>query len=122
MTVSHHDWTTIETLIAAYWWVIVFFVFPAIGGALEEVTRWNRRRVKAKRRHQIAMAKARAAGGYSAGNRVVSELPSPPPSVTAAPAEDPGLAEARATLRLRYAAGELTREEFLQAKVELEDL
>ncbi len=32
----------------------------------------------------------------------------------------PGLAEAQAVLRRRYAAGEITREDYLQGKVELE--
>jgi putative membrane protein len=32
----------------------------------------------------------------------------------------PDVAEARAVLRRRYAAGEITREDYLQAKVELE--
>jgi putative membrane protein len=35
--------------------------------------------------------------------------------------EPPGLQEARATLRMRYASGEITREDYLQGKVELED-
>ncbi len=33
----------------------------------------------------------------------------------------PGLQEARDALRLRYAHGEISREDFLQGKVELED-
>jgi putative membrane protein len=33
----------------------------------------------------------------------------------------PGLDEARAALRLRYAHGEISREDYLQGKVELED-
>ena len=42
-----------------------------------------------------------------------------PPPVRAD--EPPGLQEARATLRMRYASGEITREDYLQGKVELED-
>ena len=33
----------------------------------------------------------------------------------------PGLEDARAALRLRYARGEISREDYLQGKVELED-
>ena len=40
------------------------------------------------------------------------EIPDTPPA---------GVQEAQATLRLRYARGEITREEYLQGKVELED-
>jgi uncharacterized membrane protein len=36
-------------------------------------------------------------------------------------AEPPGLQEAQATLRRRYASGEISREDYLQGKVELED-
>ena len=35
--------------------------------------------------------------------------------------EPPGLPEARAALRMRYANGEISREDYLQGKVELED-
>lgn len=37
------------------------------------------------------------------------------------PAEPDGSREAREALRLRYARGEISREEYLQGKVELED-
>jgi putative membrane protein len=36
-------------------------------------------------------------------------------------AESPAVQEARDALRLRYAHGEISREEYLQGKVELED-
>lgn len=36
-------------------------------------------------------------------------------------AEPPGLQEAQCALRLRYARGEISREDYLQGKVELED-
>jgi len=36
-------------------------------------------------------------------------------------AESPGLQQARDALRLRYANGEISREDYLQGKVELED-
>jgi uncharacterized membrane protein len=35
--------------------------------------------------------------------------------------ELPGLQEARDALRMRYASGEISREDYLQGKVELED-
>jgi putative membrane protein len=38
-----------------------------------------------------------------------------------APGGSPALEDAKAALRLRYARGEISREEFLQGKVELED-
>ena len=37
------------------------------------------------------------------------------------PAESPAVREAKDALRLRYANGEISREEYLQGKVELED-
>jgi uncharacterized membrane protein len=36
-------------------------------------------------------------------------------------AESPAVREARDALRLRYASGEISREDYLQGKVELED-
>jgi putative membrane protein len=51
--------------------------------------------------------------------RVLSSHRAEPPPVRAG--EPPGLQEARAALRLRYAKGEISREEYLQGKVELED-
>ena len=51
--------------------------------------------------------------------RVLSSRRAEPPPVRAD--EPPGLQEARATLRMRYASGEITREDYLQGKVELED-
>ncbi|MGH3199789.1 MAG: SHOCT domain-containing protein [Streptosporangiaceae bacterium] len=38
------------------------------------------------------------------------------------PATPPGLQEAREALRLRYARGEISREDYLQAKIELAGL
>ena len=42
-----------------------------------------------------------------------------PPQIP--PAESPAVREAKDALRLRYANGEIDREEYLQGKVELED-
>ena len=42
-----------------------------------------------------------------------------PPQVRAG--DSPAVREAKDTLRLRYANGEISREEYLQGKVELED-
>jgi putative membrane protein len=42
----------------------------------------------------------------------------PPP---VAPADSPAVQEAKDALRLRYANGEISREDYLQGKVELED-
>ena len=53
---------------------------------------------------------ARALGG---GRR-----PEPP---QLPPAESPAVREAKDALKLRYARGEIDREEYLQGKVELED-
>jgi putative membrane protein len=42
-----------------------------------------------------------------------------PPQIP--PADSPAVREAKDALRLRYASGEISREEYLQGKVELED-
>jgi len=42
-----------------------------------------------------------------------------PPPVS--PADSPAVREAKDALRLRYANGEISREDYLQGKVELED-
>jgi putative membrane protein len=47
--------------------------------------------------------------------RRVAEPPQSPPT------ESPAVREARDALRLRYANGEISREDYLQGKVELED-
>jgi putative membrane protein len=51
--------------------------------------------------------------------RVLSSRRAEPPPVRAN--EPPGLQEARAALRMRYASGEISREDYLQGKVELEE-
>ena len=47
-----------------------------------------------------------------------SRRAAPPP---VPPADSPALREAKDALRLRYANGEISREDYLQGKVELED-
>jgi putative membrane protein len=42
-----------------------------------------------------------------------------PPAIP--PAESPAVREAKDALKMRYAKGEISREEYLQGKVELED-
>jgi len=44
-----------------------------------------------------------------------------PESRQIAPAESPAVREAKDALKLRYANGEISREDYLQGKVELED-
>jgi putative membrane protein len=51
--------------------------------------------------------------------RVLSSRRTELPPVRAG--EPPGLQEAHAALRMRYASGEISREDYLQGKVELED-
>lgn len=113
---NHNDLQTLWELAVGYWWVFVLFVFPAIGAGFEELARWNRRRIKARRKHQLAMARARARTEAHTWDDWDDRQAIPPP------AADPGLAEAIADLRLRFGRGEISREEYLQGKVELEDL
>jgi putative membrane protein len=49
---------------------------------------------------------------------VSAHKPEPPQIPTA---ESPAVREAKAALKMRYAKGEIEREEYLQGKVELED-
>jgi uncharacterized membrane protein len=58
-------------------------------------------------------------GGGSGWRRAVRARTATTPPVRAE--ERPGLQEARAALRMRYANGEISREDYLQGKVELED-
>jgi uncharacterized membrane protein len=44
-----------------------------------------------------------------------------PPNNQIGAGGSPGLDDARAALRLRYGRGEISREDYLQGKVELED-
>ena len=58
-------------------------------------------------------------GGVVAARALTTHRDAQPPPVR--PRELPGLSEARAALRMRYANGEISREDYLQGKVELED-
>jgi uncharacterized membrane protein len=58
-------------------------------------------------------------GGVVAVRALTARRHPEPPPVRAE--ERPGLQEARAALRMRYANGEISREDYLQGKVELED-
>lgn len=57
-------------------------------------------------------------GGFVAARALGRSHRDSPPQITAA---EPALRQARDTLRMRYAHGEISREEYLQGKVELED-
>ncbi len=59
------------------------------------------------------------AGGFAAGRFLHIHAHAGPPAIS--PPEPPKRDEAQAALRQRYARGEISREEYLQAKVELED-
>jgi putative membrane protein len=58
-------------------------------------------------------------GGVVTARILTTRRPAGPPPVPAK--EPPDVAEARAALRLRYANGEVSREDYLQGKVELDD-
>lgn len=60
-----------------------------------------------------------AAGGHLAARTLGARREPEPPRIRSA--ESPAVQEARDALRLRYAHGEISREEYLQGKVELED-
>jgi putative membrane protein len=59
------------------------------------------------------------AGGLLAARTLTVRHGAEPPGVRAG--DPPALREAKDALRLRYANGEISREEYLQGKVELED-
>ena len=59
------------------------------------------------------------AGGVVAARALATRRDAGPQAARAG--EPPGLQEARAALRMRYANGEISREDYLQGKVELED-
>ena len=58
-------------------------------------------------------------GGVVAARALATRRDAGPQAARAG--EPPGLQEARAALRMRYANGEISREDYLQGKVELED-
>ena len=60
-----------------------------------------------------------AAGGFFIARSLSSRRGTEQPQIP--PAESPAIREAKDALRLRYANGEIGREEYLQGKVELED-
>ena len=67
----------------------------------------------------LALAVLVVAGGIWAARVLGAGHRDRSPQVSAA--APPGLQEARDVLRLRYARGEVSREDYLQGKVELED-
>ena len=66
----------------------------------------------------LALALA-VTGGVLVARALGPRHQSPPPLVTAL--DSPAVREAKDTLKMRYARGEISREEYLQGKVELED-
>jgi putative membrane protein len=66
----------------------------------------------------LALAIVVAAGVVAVRALSTRRGPEPP---QVAPPESTAVQKARDTLRLRYAKGEIGREEYLQGKVELED-
>jgi putative membrane protein len=64
----------------------------------------------------IALA---VAGGVVVARALRARGDAGPPEVR--PAESPAVRQATDALRLRYANGEISREDYLQGKVELED-
>lgn len=66
----------------------------------------------------LALVLVVAAGGLAAWTLVVRHHGEPPRIRADGP---PAVREARDALRIRYANGEISREEYLQGKVELED-
>ena len=60
-----------------------------------------------------------AAGGFLTARSLHPRRNAAPPHIPTA--ESPAVREAKDALRLRYANGEISREAYLQGKVELED-
>ncbi len=67
----------------------------------------------------LALAVLAVAGGVWVARILSSRHRDSPRQIRDIPT--PGLQEARDALRLRYAHGEISREDYLQGKVELED-
>ena len=59
------------------------------------------------------------AGGFLIARGLHARHSGDPPQLP--PTESPAVREAKDALRLRYANGEISREDYLQGKVELED-
>lgn len=53
--------------------------------------------------------------------RAIGAMREPGPPLQIPPAESPAVREAKDALKMRYARGQISREEYLQGKVELED-
>jgi putative membrane protein len=66
----------------------------------------------------LGLATAIAVGVVAARVLAIGRKPEPP---QLPPADSPAVREAKDVLRIRYARGEIDREEYLQGKVELED-
>jgi putative membrane protein len=58
-------------------------------------------------------------GGFLIAHALHTRRSAEPPQTP--PTESPAVREAKDALRLRYANGEISREDYLQGKVELED-
>jgi putative membrane protein len=67
----------------------------------------------------LAAAAAVVVGGVLAARAAGPRRGPEPPPIP--PGDSPAVREAKDTLKLRYAHGEISREEYLQGKVELED-
>jgi putative membrane protein len=67
----------------------------------------------------LGVAIAVVIGGVVAARAVGARREPEPPKIP--PGDSPAVRQAKDALRLRYAHGEISREEYLQGKVELED-
>ena len=67
----------------------------------------------------LAIAVGITGGFLTARGLHTRRVAEPPPQTP--PAESPAVREAQDALRLRYANGEISREDYLQGKVELDD-
>jgi putative membrane protein len=67
----------------------------------------------------IILGLAVVAGGVLAARALGTRREPEPPQLP--PTDSPAVREAKDALKLRYAHGEISREEYLQGKVELED-
>ena len=67
----------------------------------------------------VAVVAAVVVGGVLMARALGTGHKPEPPQIP--PAESPAVREARDAMKMRYARGEIDREEYLQGKVELED-